>query len=113
MKTARFSISLLLSFALTYLVQRWDRKRLTDDQRAGAWNGATWGAALYAFGPLSMMGWVWVTRQDVRRWRSGGWPAVVLKSAGVLAVGLVAAVVLFALIGGVDELLRVLSGAQD
>src|SRR5580700_5007776 len=72
MKTLRTAVSMILSFLLPYLVQRWDRRGLGPEQRAAAWNGASWGSALYGFGPLSMIGWAWVTRQGVRRWRRPG-----------------------------------------
>ena len=113
MKTLRTAVSMLLGIALPYLVQRWDRRRLGPEQRAGAWNVASWGAALYAFGPLSMIGWAWVTRQDVRGWRRRGRGLVVLRSLGVLGAGVVAAVVLGAATAGVDELIRALSGLPD
>lgn len=66
MKTARFALQMALGIALPLLVQLADRRRFDDDQRARMWNFATWGAALYAFGPASMLGWAWVTRP---RWR--------------------------------------------
>jgi hypothetical protein len=61
-QTLRFVIQLALGIALPLALQLWDRRRLTPLQRAVCWNGATWAAALYAFGPLSMVGWCWVTR---------------------------------------------------
>jgi hypothetical protein len=65
MRVLRFVLSLALGIALPLAVQLWDRRRLDEEQRARAWNGATWGAALYAFSVFSMLGWFWVTR--------GGW----------------------------------------
>ncbi|WP_437533710.1 transcriptional regulator [Sorangium sp. So ce726] len=62
MSTLRLALQMVLGIALPFALQRWDRRRLTPEQRAACWNGATWGAALYAFGPLSMLGWCWVTR---------------------------------------------------
>jgi len=53
-----------LSIALPLLVQWLDKKRLRPEQRDRAWNVASWGCALYAFGPLSMLGWGWVTRKS-------------------------------------------------
>lgn len=61
----RVAVQFLLSIGLPLAMQLWDRKRLNDAQVSRLWNCASWGAALYAFGPLSMIGWFWVTR----RWR--------------------------------------------
>jgi hypothetical protein len=49
--------------------------------RARCWNSATWGAALYAFGPLSMLGWCWVTRPRYRRVWLGA-----LSTAGLVSL---------------------------
>jgi hypothetical protein len=57
---------MVLSIVLPLLLQLWDKRRLDDEQRARSWNVASWGSALYAFGPMSMLGWSWVTRP---RWR--------------------------------------------
>lgn len=65
MGVLRFIIQMALSIALPLLVQWMDKKRLRPEQRDRAWNVATWGCALYAFGPLSMLGWGWVTRKSV------------------------------------------------
>jgi len=66
-KVARVVTMMLLGIFLTLLVQLWDKRRLGASHRwMGGWNTASWGAALYAFGPLSMLGWSWVTRP---RWR--------------------------------------------
>lgn len=85
--TLRYVIQIVLAFALPLLLQLWDRKHLSTEQRARAWNQATWGAALYAFGPFSMLGWGWVTRRRV----SG------------LFMGLVAALAISLVVYGVDS----------
>lgn len=64
MKTLRFALDIVLSVALPLAVQLWDKRRLTQDQRARAWNYASWGSALYGFNVLSMLGWFWVTRRS-------------------------------------------------
>jgi hypothetical protein len=64
MKTLRYVLQIALGVGLTLALQLWDRRRLSKEQRARSWNTATWGSALYAFGPLSMLGWGWVTRKD-------------------------------------------------
>ncbi len=66
MEVARTAVVMVLSIVLPLCVQLWDRRRMDAAQRARVWNIASWGAALYAFGPLSLLGWSWVTRA---RWR--------------------------------------------
>jgi hypothetical protein len=63
MKALRLLTTSILGIVLTLLIQRWDKKRLDDDQRARSWNYATQAQALFNFGPLSMLGWGWVTRR--------------------------------------------------
>jgi hypothetical protein len=107
----RLVVSLILGITLPLLVQIWDRRRLTARQRAGAWNTASWGSALYAFGPLSMIGWCWVTRHEWARWRNESTWSLLWKSAALLLVGLLAAIVIGAVIVGTDELIGRLAGA--
>jgi hypothetical protein len=123
MRTARYMTQLVLGIVLPLLVQRWDRSTLSRERRARTWNGATWAAALYAFGPLSMLGWSWVSRRDlwlagvasVTRLREtdGGFRRVVALVLGWLVavvVGAVAAAALFVLIGLVDWLVALALG---
>lgn len=63
MQVARLVLQLVLGIGLTYLLQRWDRRRLSEEQRERAWNDVTWFVSLWWFGPLSMLGWGWVTRR--------------------------------------------------
>jgi hypothetical protein len=113
MTTLRVVLSMILGIALPYTLQRVDRRRLAPAQHERAWNTASWGAALYAFGPLSMLGWVWVTRQDARRWwRASRWRAVAW-SVVLLGAGLVLAGVIVAVIVGVDLLVAHLAGAPS
>ncbi len=109
MSTLRLVIQMVLGIALPLALQRWDRRRLTPEQRAACWNGATWGAALYAFGPLSMLGWCWVTRgvqhgrpdaRGPRRWRA-------LKALGL---GAASAAALVLVLSGVDTLVALALG---
>ncbi len=67
MLAARFLLQMVLGIVLPLAWQRWDKARLPPEDRERAWNGASWGSALYNFGELSMLGWYWVTR----RWRPG------------------------------------------
>ena len=81
MKVLRFVLQLALGICVPLALQLWDKRRLSPQQREASWNFATWGSALYAFGPLSMLGWCWVTRR--------GWRGIAL---GVLSTALVLAV---------------------
>jgi hypothetical protein len=85
---------MVLGIGLTLLVQRWDRRHLSEEQRSRSLNFATWGAALYAFGPASMLGWGWVTR----------------KSFLGLLGGLLCAAALVAIIAGIDYLFGIAAG---
>jgi hypothetical protein len=92
MKTLRFTIGVLLGIALPLAVQWLDRRYLlTPPQRARTWNTASWAAALYAFGPLSMIGWLWVTRSEPCRWWREDPPLALAKSLGLLLAGVLAA----------------------
>src|SRR4051794_10090606 len=93
MKTLRFALQIVLGIALPLAAQLWDRRRLSPEQREACWNGATWGAALYAFGPFSMLGWCWVTR-GTWRGRSGWSRGRAARALVALGLGLVAAAVL-------------------
>jgi hypothetical protein len=95
MKVARTAIAIVLGFLLPLLVQLWDRRHLDGEERQRVWNFASWGSALYAFGPLSMLGWSWVTRRN--------WMRVVM---GPVSLG---AIVL--LMGTIDGLLHASTGA--
>ncbi|MCA9624291.1 MAG: hypothetical protein KC731_34940 [Myxococcales bacterium] len=94
MKVLRASITMLLMILVPLAIQLWDRRRQDDETRARGWNFATWGAALYALGPFSLLGWSWVTKEGWVRFVWGpAWLAVsVAFVAGVdFAVQLVAA----------------------
>ena len=98
MKTLLLVIITLLNWALTFGVQLADRRRLSATQRAAAWNTASWGAAVYWFGFMSMVPWAWVTRQQWRIWRTRGLSEALARSAMLLIYGLVAAAALLALL---------------
>ncbi|XXY46692.1 transcriptional regulator [Sorangium sp. So ce269] len=112
MSALRLAIQMLLGIALPLALQLWDRRRLTPvtpEQRNACWNGATWGAALYAFGPLSMLGWCWVTR-NVQRGRPTArrtprWSA--LKALGLGAASTSAIVLVMS---GIDYVVALLLG---
>lgn len=102
MAVLRVVVSMVLSIALTVAVQLLVRSRLPPERRARGWNAASWGAAVYAFGPLSMLGFFWVTRRP-------GWVGAL--SALVFAV--VAAALVLGVMVGVDELFDLFAGASS
>lgn len=65
MQAVRLLMTWILGILLTLAVQRWDSRRLDDEQRARSWNYATLAQAIFNFGPLSMLGWGWVTRRGI------------------------------------------------
>lgn len=111
LETLRVLLAFVLGMLLPWALQAWDRRRLTAEQRARAWNGASWGSALYAFGPLSMLGWCWVTRHAWGRWRNESTLHLIGKSAALLLVGLAASLAVIAVIVGVDALIGLAAGA--
>ncbi|MEM9875976.1 MAG: hypothetical protein AAF928_13850 [Myxococcota bacterium] len=66
-ETAHTAVMMLASIVVPWALQVLDRRRLPPAARRRGWNVASWGAALYAFGPISMLGWVFVTRPWPRR----------------------------------------------
>lgn len=99
MAVIRVALQMALGIALTVLLQIALRRRLPEERRARGWNGASWGAAVYAFGPLSMLGFCWVTRAPGARGAAAAW-AQGLGWTALLAMTLV----------GVDELLGLFLG---
>jgi hypothetical protein len=59
---------MVLGIALPLALQLLDRKRFSSEERVWVWNFASWGSALYAFGPLSLLAWGYVTRSP-RYWK--------------------------------------------
>lgn len=57
-----FALNLALGIAIPLAVQLLDRRRMTPEERRWVWGFATWGSALYNFGPLSLVAWGYVTR---------------------------------------------------
>jgi hypothetical protein len=109
MSALRLALQMALGVALPLAVQLWDRRRLTPEQRAACWNGATWGAALYAFGPLSMLGWCWVTR-GVHRGRPGVSGRRFGRALGALGLGAASSAALVLVMTGVDALIALALG---
>ena len=85
MDVLRVALGMVLSIVLPLMVQLVDRRLLRERGQDGPWNFATWGTALYAFGPLSMLAWSHLSRPRPWRWLMGpGWNAALLLM--VLAV---------------------------
>jgi hypothetical protein len=107
----------LVSWVLPFLVQRWDRRRLTPEQDARAWNAASWGAAIYgAFfvgSWASMIPWCWVTRHEWSYWKTRGLAYALGRSVLLLLAGLVAALLVLAVLVGIDMGLVALLGLPD
>ncbi len=82
---------MVVSIVLPVAIQRMDRRRMSAAMRARTWNFATWGASVYAFGPLSMLGWFWVTRPRGTR----VWQGAMAAGAALTAVELVDLVVVW------------------
>ena len=53
-ETLIVALGLLLNALLPYLIVRHDLARLSDERLARAWTDASFLAAVYAFGPLSL-----------------------------------------------------------
>lgn len=101
MKVLLISILIVLNYVVTLGALLWDRRRLTDEQRARAWTfPATWGCAVYC-APYSALPWVWVTRQEWAVWRRRGLGHALAQSAWLLLKGLcaVAALILVVFVG--------------
>jgi hypothetical protein len=113
MKTLLYSLAFVLNIALPLTVQRLDKRRLTDRQRARAWNEASWGSALYVAGLLSMIPWAWVTRNEWARWRERGLFFALGRSALLLGAGLGVTLLLYGIVLGVLMGLAAALGVPD
>ena len=103
MQALRATLQFILGIVLPLSLQMIDRRRLREDRRAGAWNGVSWAAALYAFGPLSMIGWVVVTRHDWAGWRRHGRLYAFIRCFVLAAIGALIALGIAWAIVSVDE----------
>ena len=113
MKTLIYSLAFVLNIALPLTVQILDRRRLTNRQRERAWNEASWGSALYVAGPLSMIAWAWVTRNEWARWRERGLGWALARSALLLVAGLGIALLLYGVVLGALTGLAAVLGVPD
>ena len=110
MKTLLTTLTFVLNIVFPLALQLWDRRRLTPLQRARSWSSASWASALYGFGWLSMIAWVWVTRSEWARWRRRGLDAALGRSVLVLLVGAVIGVLTLLCVIGVVEGVAALLG---
>jgi hypothetical protein len=77
----------ILNIALPYLITRRDRRKLSEDRLARAWNTASWGSAVYFFGPFCLPAHFWITRRTARGLLQGcAWMVAVLASEWILGV---------------------------
>lgn len=64
MQTVFVLLNMVLAIAIPLAIQLWDRKRLSPEEREWVWGYASWGSAIYNFGPLSLVAWGYVTRRE-------------------------------------------------
>jgi len=87
----QMALGILLTLGLQLLLRMWS----PPSRRERGWNDATWGAALYAFGPASMLGFCWVTRAPGTRGaaiaigRAVVWVALLVVMVTLIDVGFV------------------------
>jgi hypothetical protein len=82
-----FALNVVLGIAIPLSLQLLDRRRMTPEERRWVWNFASWGAALYNFGPASLVAWGYVTRSP-RYWR-GLFRGALMAMIALVAQGLV------------------------
>jgi hypothetical protein len=98
----RVLVIALLGILVPWGAQAWDARRLSPQARQQAWNGVSQACALFAFGPLSMLGWVWVTRVQWDHWRAKGRAYPWFRGAGLLAAGALCATGLILVLSVLD-----------
>jgi len=81
-----FVFSLFWGVTIPLGLQLLDRASLTSREREWVWGFASWGSALYNFGPLSLVAWGYVTRSP--RYVRGLGIGVALTARALLAQGL-------------------------
>src|SRR5258708_3673945 len=79
----------ILNIAIPYFITRYDRRRLSPEQLARAWNGPSWACAVWFFGPLSLPAHFWVTRRTLVGFLQGAaWTIAVLGAEYFAGLGL-------------------------
>lgn len=92
MEVVLFAIALVLGVVLPLAVQLWDRERMTERERRRVWNTATWGSSLLWLGPLTLLGWGWVTRRTYKRYLWGPvWLGIVFSMIHTIDIFIYAA----------------------
>lgn len=99
MAVLRVVLQMVLAISLTVGLQVVVRRRLSPERRARGWTSATWGAAVYAFGPASMLGFFWVVRRPGK-----------LGACEALGLGVVSTAALLGALTGVDLALEPVFG---
>ncbi len=83
-------LNMVLGIVVPLGIQLLDRERMTREERAWVWTFASWGSAVYNFGPLSLVAWGYVTRSPryVRGLATGAGLAVTaIATQGVVVEG--------------------------
>lgn len=86
MGVAFFVFNLFWGVTIPLGLQLLDRESLTHREREWVWGFASWGSALYNFGPLSLVAWGYVTRSP--RYLRGLGIGVALIARALVAQGL-------------------------
>lgn len=85
-----FVYNMIWGITLPLALQLLDRHHMSEEERERVWGFASWGSALYNFGPLSLVAWGYVTRSPryVRGLALGcAMTAVALLAQGLLCEG--------------------------
>lgn len=80
MKVLLLALNIVLGIVVPLGAQLWDRRRMSRAEREQVWNFASWGSALYNFGPFSLVAWGYVTRSP-RYWWGLCWGAILAEGA--------------------------------
>jgi hypothetical protein len=85
-----FALVLWISnIALPYAITLRDRKRLSSDELARAWNAPSWACAVFFFGPLCLPAHFWVTRRTAKGLLYGSlWMLAVAAGEGLIGVAI-------------------------
>ncbi len=95
MKLLFYALCALLSPLITLAAQLANRACMGPQRRARTFLPATWGVALLYAPLVSMIPWVWVTRQEWPTWRRRGLAYACSLCLLVLAAGVLATLFLW------------------
>jgi hypothetical protein len=85
------ALNMLLGIVIPVGIQLGDRAYLSRGEREWVWNYASWGSAVYNFGPFSLVAWGYVTRSP--RYLRGLFFGVLFTWAALLSQGLICEIV--------------------